>query len=280
MSRSVPCTQLLDDVVAFVRGLKIVLSALSALLRLGVFVASVLPRKDSGSLSGRRLATVACGELVRPRSSSRGFVTETSLSGRLVSRRWPREMQRLHPSSTLVDCAFAEMHPLCWRGTIKGGDMYKTFVIASLVIASLVGTSLMIRSSEAGVAPAYVRDIKRGDSVGSEGCGGFDCVSGGVVWNVDLEAADPSYRVVVTLAFRYETTRGADAIVSVGFGMQERSALLRAAPQGDSAVLRFAFKPTTTIPARISTGVRGGPHASGEYSVSTSQALVTLEAAA
>ena len=56
--------------------------------------------------------------------------------------------------------------------------------------------------------------------------------------------------------------------------------MLRAAPDGDSAVVRFAFKPVTTIPTRMSTGVRGGPHASGEYSVSTSQALVTLEAAA
>ena len=56
--------------------------------------------------------------------------------------------------------------------------------------------------------------------------------------------------------------------------------MLRAAPDGDSAVVRFAFKPVTTIPTRMSTGVRGGPHASGEYSVSTSQALMTLEAAA
>ena len=82
--------------------------------------------------------------------------------------------------------------------------MYKALIIASLTIASLVGAALMIPSSEAGVAPAYVRDIKRGDSVGSESCGGFDCLSGGVIWNVDLEAADPSYRVVVSLAFRYQ----------------------------------------------------------------------------
>ena len=82
------------------------------------------------------------------------------------------------------------------------------------------------------------------------------------------------------LAFRYRTTRGDDAVVTVYYDKQERSAVLRAAPKGDSALVRFAFRPTETIPARISTGVRGGPHASGEYSVSTSQALVTLEAAA
>src|SRR5262245_32691150 len=94
-----------------------------------------------------------------------------------------------------------------------------------MVVAAIFGALVLVApSSVAGWTPDFVRDINRGDSAGSFGCEGSDCVGAGVIWNVHLPTADPTFRVVVTMTFEYRTTRGDDAKVRVNYGRQHRSA--------------------------------------------------------